>query len=119
MLALALIVLGIIMIIANSSERKLAEQLELGQKYLDEMAYETAIEIDPKCEEAYLALAEAYLQMGKYDKAMECASQGYSRTGSEKFLGKMEEIQDLMTASLQNDESVGARSLCNWVGENG
>lgn len=101
-LLLSLIVAGIFVLVANSSGEKLAEQLELGQKYLDELdyeqaivAYEAAIEIDPKCEEAYLALAEAYLQMGEYDKAMECASLGYSQTGSEILLGKMGEIQKI------------------------
>lgn len=40
---LCLIAAGIIVLILNSDERKLNRQLQLGQKYLEEMDYEQAI----------------------------------------------------------------------------
>lgn len=72
--------------IRSTSKGEIAGLLNLGGKYLTELDYEQAvvlylavIEIDPKCAEAYMGIAEAYLQMGEYDKAMEYAMQGYSK----------------------------------------
>ena len=77
-LGLCLIAGGIFALTANSSGRRLADQLELGQKYLDELdyeqalvAFEAAISIDPKCVDAYLGMAEAYTGMGEYEKGLD------------------------------------------------
>lgn len=98
-LVLSLIAAGIFALIANSSERRLAEQLDLGQKYLDELdyeqaivAYEAVLEIDPKCEEAYLALADIYVVLGDIEKAVEILGEGYSQTSSETILERQKEI---------------------------
>lgn len=64
------IVIGVLLALAigtgaiyarNTPERRLERQLELGEKYLEEMdyeqavaAYRAALEIDPRCTEAYL-----------------------------------------------------------------
>lgn len=77
-LALCLIAAGIFGMTVNSAERKLAKQLEIGQRYLDEMdyeqaivAFEQAIAIDPKCEDAYHGMAVAYAGMGEYENSLE------------------------------------------------
>lgn len=110
-LALCLIAAGIFALTANSAERRLADQMELGQRYLEELdyeqavvAFEAAIAIDPKCEEAYMGIAEAYLQMGEYGKAMEYAMQGYSQTGGERLLEKAEMIQASADMAAQGGE---------------
>ena len=67
------------MLIPTSSKaRRVEEQLDLGAKYLSELnyeqaivAYEAVIKIDPKCEEAYLALADIYVMLGEIEKAEE------------------------------------------------
>lgn len=129
-LVLCLIAAGIFALTANSAERRLANQLELGRKYLEEMnyeqaivAFEAAIAIDPKCEEAYLALAETYVAQGTGDsgvylpgadiyvsqdnieKAIKVLEEGYSQTGSETILAKLEELRDDYQAGGENGAS--------------
>ena len=61
----------------------LSEQLELGQRYLEELDYESAIvafqkaiEIDPKAMDAYVGLAEAHMALGNMEEALAAAEQG-------------------------------------------
>lgn len=77
-LALVIGVVVFIVIGANSPERKLSRQLDLGAKYLSEENYEqaiaafdVAISIDPKNVGAYLGKADAYIGManGEMEKA--------------------------------------------------
>ena len=82
-IAITLIVVGLIaalvvLIPTSSKAKKVEEQLNLGAKYLSELdyeqaivAYEAVIKIDPKCEEAYLALADVYIATGEFEKAEE------------------------------------------------
>lgn len=100
-LMLCLIVGGIFALTANSAERKLSDQLELGRRYLEELdyeqaiaAFEAAIAIDPKCQEAYLSLADIYVVQGNAEKAIEILEEGYAQTDSEAVLAKLEEIRD-------------------------
>ena len=76
---LCLSVAVIFAVSANSAERKLKDQLQLGQKYLEEMDYEQAvvafdkaIKIDPASVDAYLGLADAYFRLGKYENSLAC-----------------------------------------------
>ena len=59
------------------------EQYDLGIRYLSEgnyeearLAFEAAIEIDPKRSEAYVGAAEAYIALGQPEKAQEVLSRG-------------------------------------------
>lgn len=76
---LCLIVAGILVLMLNSDGRRLNHQLQLGQKYLEEMDYEQAIvafneaiKIDPVNVDAYLGLADAYLRLGEYEDSLAC-----------------------------------------------
>ncbi|MCR4643755.1 MAG: DUF2225 domain-containing protein [Lachnospiraceae bacterium] len=101
-----------------SSEVK--EQLALAERYLDELdyekavaAYKAAIELDPKCEEAYAGLAEAagkladsYIDKGEEEKAEELLEEtldilvdGYRKTGEETIKEKRTQIRE-MSAKL-------------------
>lgn len=91
----------------NSETVKIKKQIELAQRYFLEEDYEQAIatfeliiEIDPKVEEAYLGLAEAYTASGDLEKALKILNRGYKRTESkelEEQINSMEKI--LATAS--------------------
>ena len=80
-LAVIIVVLAIAVVLLlpkGGTAKKVAKQLSLGAKYLSELeyeqaiaAYELAIEIDPKCVDAYLELADIYSELGEYDKAEE------------------------------------------------
>ena len=104
--------------ISSISKGKIAGLLDLGSKYLAELDYEqavvsylAAIEIDPKCEEAYMGIAEAYLQMGEYGKAMEYAMEGYSQTGDGRLLEKAEMLQALADMTEQGEDMVAGSSV--------
>ena len=67
----------------ESGSASLTEQLELGQRYLEELDYESAIvafqkaiEIDPKAMDAYVGLAEAHMALGNMEEALAAAEQG-------------------------------------------
>ncbi len=75
-LSVVIIVILVSFFVVGSSSRKLHQQLDLGDKYITELdydnaiiAYEKAIEIDPDSEEAYIGLANAYIEL--IDLAME------------------------------------------------
>ena len=64
------------------------EQYDLGIRYVNEAKYEEAIlafnkalEIDPKQAPVYIALAEAYVQQGEYTTAREILHQGIENAG--------------------------------------
>jgi hypothetical protein len=66
-----------------ASQLSAAELLDLGEKYLLEMNYEQAvvcftklIAIEPKNPRGYTGLAEAYVGLGEFDKALEILRQG-------------------------------------------
>ena len=111
--------------IYNSPSNRLSRQLDLGQKYLEEMdyeqakiAFEEAIAIDEKCTEAYIGLTEAYIGMNEYDKALETAQKGYEVTGEEiltEYINMLQsgnittyEERNLNQNGLLDDEMIGS-----------
>lgn len=69
----------------KSVKKQIAEQLELGNKYLTEANYEQAIvafnkviELDPKQVIAYEKLADSYLGLDKKEEAVDILCQGVS-----------------------------------------
>ena len=69
------LVAALVLVSMSAKGRKVEEQLNLGAKYLSELkyeqaiaAYEAVIKINPKCEEAYLALADVYIVTGELEK---------------------------------------------------
>ena len=104
-IAIALIAVLVIFVPKSANAAKVTEQLNLGDKYLNELNYEQAmvayqavIEIDPKNEEAYLALAEIYIAQGEYDAAIEVLEDALGElTGepSEEISGMLERTKEL------------------------
>ena len=83
------------------------EQYDLGMRYLNEgsyqeavIAFEAAIEIDPKRPEAYLGAAEAYVGLGDYVSAAEILQRCYDETGVETA---REQANDICTQWLVTD----------------
>lgn len=86
----------------NSSANRIEELMDLGNKYLTEQDYEQAIVtyqevigIDPKCEEAYHGLADAYIGMEDYEMACSILSQGIERIDSEELKAYLAEIEEV------------------------
>lgn len=80
--------------------KNLAKQLDLGNRYLEEMDYEQAviaftkaIEIDPMSVDAHLGLVEAYIRQGDFETALEAAEKGYDLTGDQRLKEKIDMIE--------------------------
>ena len=78
MLVIMLFVFTMLSACGQSIENQIAEQLNLGNKYLTEGDYEQAIvafnkviELDPKSLGAYCMLSEIYAQEGSYEKSLQ------------------------------------------------
>ena len=108
------IVLFFVFVVSGSGAGKKNKQIELGEKYLNDLdydnailAYKEAIKLDPRNEKAYLGLADAYRmaigkneEAGDYGKAMEYTDDaiidmksGVNNTGSEKIQNALDEFQ--------------------------
>ena len=98
--ALACIAAIIAVVWKNAPVQKQKKQLELGNRYLEEMNYEQAkvvfeelIAIDPSNVEAYLGAAKAYAGLEDYESAVAVLQKGYDQTGSEDIKAQMEEYE--------------------------
>ena len=98
-----LVCVGIFAMSGNKADR-VVEQLDLGEKYLEELEYEKALaaykevlQIDPKSVEAYLGMAEVYIAMGDYEEALSILEEGYSETNDAKLTAKKSEVDTLIT----------------------
>lgn len=98
----AFVVLVIAVVGTNSEDGKKRTLLELGEKYLNELDYESAIAvfdqvlaIDPKCETAYTGKATAQYELGFYEDAMETLQTGIAQIGeSTALLELLQKIQE-------------------------
>ena len=101
----------------NSFDNSISEQLDLGQKYLEEQDYEQAIvafnkaiEIDDKCVEAYIGLADAYVGIGDTESAMRVLENGIELTGD----ASLKEVLEI----LKNEKSIVNQNVNEVVHEN-
>ena len=99
---LLLVVVGSVVVIATTGANKdtYSSHMELAQQYLDELnyelaiaEYEAAIAIDPNNAEAYLALAEVYVQLEDYVAAVEVLERGIAQTSNADLAAYLEKIQ--------------------------
>lgn len=103
----------IFLIYINSDTAKAKRQLELAQWYLSEEDYEQAVAafeeilgIDPKNEEAYLGLAEAYAATDNLQGAVSTLEKASGRCGSEKVTTMLE----VYTADMEQREQAAQRA---------
>lgn len=101
-------------VIYNTPEKRLARQLDLSNRYLEEQNYEQAIvafdlaiAIDPKNAEAYLGKAEAYIGLNNLKSALETLQIGYDLTGDEQLKARMDEM---MATEASRQETVAAEA---------
>lgn len=116
-----------IIIVSANKENRLQEQLDLGQKYIDELnyeqavvAYEEAININPKSADAYIGLADTYVMQGDYVNAMSILQEGYTQTGDERILERIDGLSAILS-SLDveyNTNWNGSEIISNEVPEN-
>lgn len=87
------------------------EQLELGEKYLSERKYGEAIAAFEKClgidgenVDAYLRLADVYLEMDNMEAALDILEQGYVKTEDDALKTRYAEICTEMANEYYDDE---------------
>lgn len=96
------IILSVIFVAAGGADKVQAwQQLNLGNRYLEDLnyeeaiaAFEAAIEIEPRMEQAYIGLADAYIGLGDYDAAIKALEEGIEETDSDKLRDYLEEIEE-------------------------
>jgi len=86
---------------------------ELGVRYLSEgnyeeaiLAFEAAIEIDPKAPQAYTGLAEVYMELERYETAEDILEEGFEKADQTQELEELlEEIEQILTPSEPENEA--------------
>lgn len=102
--AIAVVAVVVLLLTVPKSAKadKLTQQLDLGEKYLSELnyeqaviAYNAAIEIDPKSADAYVGLVETYIAQGEYDMAETVVGQAIEELGENDESNGVKEIEQL------------------------
>ncbi len=104
----------VITLIYNLPANRRDRQLALAEKYMSELnyeaailAYKAAIEIDPKCEDAYLELLDLYIAMEAYDMAEEVIAQAENNLDDKIVLSMREKANTLSaTADTKSDNMI-------------
>ncbi len=120
----ALVVVGVVVAILLISKNKTsdeayadllanAEEYVASKHYEDAIAaYEDAIAMDGKNQDAYLGLADLYVQLGQYDEAITLLKDAYAKNGS---LALKEKLEDVVLGKVENmvsqDDRRGAMDL--------
>ena len=96
----------------KSPEEKWQEQYELGMKYVSEgnyeeaiIAFEAAIEIDPKSADTYLALADVYEAQGDTESLQAILEQGLEATGDVRFQERLDSLEEAALAEEEETEA--------------
>lgn len=94
---------------SQNQEAQWQEQYDLGIRYLSEGNYEeaiiaftTAIEIDPKMSETYLALGNLYIELGDYEAAAKILEQGVSNTNDTSLQELLDDVKKLVPIDFDN-----------------
>lgn len=126
--AVVAIIAAIFFMVNASSDNGVGKILDAANRYLAELdydqaiaSYEEAIGIDPKCEDAYLGLADVYGTMAEdgmdngdktlsevidlYWQAVEVLNRGYASTGSEVIDTRIKEFEAIIDG-LKVEDSV-------------
>lgn len=98
---IAAIIVGTVSVVSSQKkDQHYYDQMKRAKYYLDEMnyenvieAYKTAIELKPEDPEAYIGLAEAYMNNQQYYEAKSVAELGLVRIGDSRFTDLMKLIE--------------------------
>lgn len=108
-----IVTITIVILSASGDEDDIAHKLETARKYLTEMKYEEAkaiyeeiIKTDPKCEEAYIGLADVYIGLGDENKAIEVLEKGIDKVRVNSDLKKkLNELEEKLKDKDDNKET--------------
>lgn len=87
--------------------------IEKAEKYLAQrdyeqaiLAYKEAIDLDPKQEDAYLGIAQAYLMQGNREDAISFLRKGYNMTTSASIFAKLQELEGITGSAVQEEKEI-------------
>lgn len=107
----AVIVGAVLLISSQKKEDRYYEQMQAAKRYLSEenyekmvSAYEMAIELKPEDPDAYIGLAEYYLDEGKYYEAKSIARTGLLKTNNKTLQDIILLIDDKRDGQFQQTE---------------
>jgi len=99
-LLMAVAVTVIIMYINNKNSAEYNAKIGEADKYMEELEYEkaeslylTAIEIEPKKEDAYVKVADVYMVQERYEEAEEILKTGKKEAGGKEINKKLQQVQ--------------------------
>ncbi len=111
LVAAGVLFLFIFFVVRGNRERRISEKLELAVRYLDELDYDRAVaeyrailDIDPKCVDAYLGMAETYERMGEEDRALDILREGDRETDAREIKSELKRLKS-------NEEAVAEVSV--------
>lgn len=92
-----------VIFVKPAKKDKILEQMDLGDKYLDQLEYDKALasyqavlKIDPNYVEAYLGIIDVYMQQEKFDEALKYANEGYELTGDSRLEEKVQFLEGII-----------------------
>lgn len=113
LLIAAICVAAAILVSGQMKSDKYYEQMRSARQYLSEgdytkviEAYKAAIEIEPENPEAYMALAQAYMDNGQYEEARETARLGFGATRDKRLEALILELADAQFARGGDDKAM-------------
>lgn len=125
LLIVMIVAVAAFLISEQFKEKKYYEQLKEARAYMVSLdyekgieAYKAAIDIDPEEADAYIELAEAYIDMGDYTEAAYTAELGSLKSKSGSFqalMAKLDEIRDRGEVVSVGTDDVQAGSLADEI----
>lgn len=110
-LVFVVVIVAVVIVTAGGIANSYDSHMELARQYLDDLQYEqaiaeykAAIEIEPNNKEAYLALADIYVQQEDYEAAMDILSQGWEQTEAEEITVCLEKVEAIYAEEQKQEE---------------
>lgn len=123
-LLLLVFIVGALVIKNTSASKKYKEQLDLGDRYLQELDYENAelcfkeaIEIAPKQAKPYIQLATVYVETKRYDQALDILDDALEvipakeSTKVEVIKAKITEVEEIIAKAEEREETKEPNAL--------
>lgn len=108
-----ILIMAVVLTACGTTAETWQDHYDLGMRYLSEgnyeeaiVAFNAAIEIDPKQPDIYISLTEAYLYAGDYEKAIETLENGYKATNDDRLQKEFFDFSEWIYDSVITSEEL-------------